>query len=423
MNRSELIQYFRHVRKVSEDICAPLETEDYVVQPVEDVSPPKWHLGHTTWFYEALFLDKYIPDYKPYHPTYSFLFNSYYQSLGDRWERPRRGVLSRPTVEEVYKFRQAVSERMGDLIDNISEKEWPEFHDLVILALNHEQQHQELLLTDIKYILAVNPLQPLYRKSGEKGKPATPAVKTSYVPFEGGMHRIGFQGNGFCYDNELPEHDSYVNHFKLANRLVTNAEYLEFMKEGGYKDFRHWLSDGWDTVQREKWEAPLHWKKLDNKWYEMTLGGWRKAVSDSPVCHVSYFEAEAFASWAGKRLPTEDEWEAAARLSRANQSPGNFFDDGFLHPLAAAATGKSKIFQLLGDVWEWTSSAYLPYPGYRQAAGALGEYNGKFMINQMVLRGGSCATSRDHARISYRNFFQPDKRWQFTGFRLADELK
>jgi ergothioneine biosynthesis protein EgtB len=423
MNKFELIEYFKRVRKVTEDICKPLETEDYVIQPVADVSPPKWHLGHTTWFYEAMFLDRYIPDYKPYHPAYGFLFNSYYQSFGERWERPRRGVLSRPTVKEVYQFRKHIDEKMITLINTMSEKDWPEFPDLLVLALNHEQQHQELLVTDIKYILGVNPLQPAYRESQKNEKITETTAKAIYLPYEGGIYPIGFQESSFCYDNELPVHERFVNHFQLRDRLVTNSEYLAFMEDGGYKDFRYWLSEGWDVVQREKWDSPLHWMKLDNHWYEMTMDGWRKLLPDSPVCHVSYYEAEAFASWTGKRLPTEDEWETAARLSQAGKNSANFWDEGILHPTAVISNSNGNPLQLMGDVWEWTSSAYLPYPGYRQAAGALGEYNGKFMVNQMVLRGGSCATSRDHARISYRNFFQPDKRWQFAGIRLADELK
>ncbi len=422
MNRSQLIKYFSRVRQVSEQICQPLETEDYVVQPVEDVSPPKWHLGHTTWFYEAMFLDRYLSDYQPFHPDYSFIFNSYYQTFGERWDRPHRGALSRPTVKNVYEYRQAVTERMLDLIQNIPEEKWDEFSDLLVLALNHEQQHQELLITDIKYILAASPLHPAYKEKPEITPSGNGRLQSEYVLFDGGVYKVGHQGNGFCYDNELPAHESYVNNFKLSNRLVTNGEFLEFIEDGAYQDFRHWLSDGWDTIQREGWKSPLHWLKKDGEWYEKTLNGLRKMDPDTPVCHVSYYEADAFARWAGKRLPTEVEWETAARKSAVSFEKANFWNQGILHPIPAENNGE-KICQLMGDVWEWTSSSYLPYPGYKQEKGALGEYNGKFMVNQMVLRGGSCATSKDHARITYRNFFQPDKRWQFSGFRLADQLK
>jgi ergothioneine biosynthesis protein EgtB len=419
MNRSDLINNFLRVRKASEDICKPLEIEDYVVQPIEDVSPPKWHLGHTSWFYEAMFLDRNLPDYKPYHPMYSFLFNSYYQTLGERWDRPRRGVLSRPSVKEVYSYRKAVTERMLDLIESIAEAEWQEFEKLLILALNHEQQHQELLVTDIKFILASNPLFPVYKdvqvpKSNGKVSPA------SFTDIDCGVYEVGYRVTGFCYDNEQPAHQTYLDSFQLQNRLVTNGEYLGFLEDGGYQNFRHWLSDGWDTIQRNGWNAPLHWIQVDNEWHEMTLTGLRKVDPDTPVCHVSYYEAEAYASWANKRLPTEAEWEVAAIQSKTNAETGNFWEDQIFHPRPASQNNNGKLQQMLGDVWEWTSSSYLPYPGYRRADGPLGEYNGKFMVNQMVLKGGSCATPRDHIRLTYRNFFQPDKRWQFTGFRLAN---
>ena len=419
MNRSELEKYFLYVRKASEKICEPLEIEDYVVQPIEDVSPPKWHLGHTSWFYEAMFLDKYLNNYKPYHPTYSFLFNSYYHSLGDRWDRPRRGVLSRPSVKEVYQYRKEITQRMTELIHNISEEKWVEFKDLLILGLNHEQQHQELLVTDIKYILASNPLFPAYRNGGNSGS-SQEAFKANYIPFDSKVYEIGYSGDGFCYDNEQPHHQIYLSPFKLMDRLVTNVEYLEFIEDGGYQNFAHWLSDGWDCLQKNGWKAPLNWIQLDNEWHEITLQGLQKLNKASPVCHVSYYEAEAYASWAKKRLPTEAEWEVAARLTHGEDRSGNFWENQHLHPQVANKNEKFSLKQMLGDVWEWTGSSYLPYPGYKQMEGALGEYNGKFMINQMVLRGGSCATARDHIRLTYRNFFQTDKRWQFTGFRLAE---
>jgi ergothioneine biosynthesis protein EgtB len=425
MQRSELVQYFKRVREVSEDICRPLQIEDYIVQPIEDVSPPKWHLGHTSWFYEAMFLEKYLANYKPYHPKYSFLFNSYYQTFGERWDRPNRGVLSRPTVKEVYEYRNAITDRMVELIEEIKEDQYTEFANLLVLSLNHEQQHQELLVTDIKYILAVNPLYPVYQPKNDNPRISSP-LKSEFIPFKAGVHQIGHNGHGFCYDNEQPVHSVFVNDFQLHNRLVANGEFLEFIEDGGYQDFRHWLSDGWDTVQRERWQTPLHWKQIDNEWYEITLSGLKKLDPATPVCHVSFYEAEAYASWQNKRLPSEAEWEVAARKEGLENAEGNLWDNKNYHPIAftkSKMNGKHKLFQMIGDVWEWTNSGYLPYPGYKQAEGALGEYNGKFMINQMVLRGGSCATSKGHARITYRNFFQPDKRWQFTGIRLADDNK
>lgn len=425
LDRSELRDYFKRVRRTTEALCAPLQTEDYVVQPIEDVSPPKWHLAHTTWFFETMFLERLKTGYRSYHPQYAFLFNSYYQSLGERWNRPQRGVLSRPTVAEVYKYRAAVDESMLAFIDEIPEAEWEAISGLIVLAINHEQQHQELLVADMKYILGANPLHPAYGP-----KPAAPReVRSSsarladlrYLPIPGGVYEIGYDQPGFCYDNEQPRHKAFLQDFLLANRLVTNGQYLEFVRDGGYSDFRHWLSDGWDAVQQNGWTSPLFWKQIDDEWHEITLQGLSKLQPDQPVCHVSYYEAEAFASWAGKRLPTEQEWEIAANANADSIEEGNFLDSGLLRPAALRSTaGADDINQLFGDVWEWTQSAYLPYPGYRHEEGPLGEYNGKFMINQMVLRGGSCATPKDHFRITYRNFFQPDKRWQFMGIRLAD---
>lgn len=422
MQRSELIEYFLRVRKTSEDICRPLEIEDHVPQPITDVSPPKWHLGHISWFFEAMFLNKYVRDYQPFHPGYAFVFNSYYESFGERVERPSRGSLSRPTVAEVMKFRKHVTERMCDLIETIDEKLWPEFSNTVVLALNHEQQHQELMITDIKYILAKNPLRPPYLKGpASPDRPAaTKLPPAKFIEFAGGVYDIGYTSDGFYYDNERPVHKQFVNDFKLQNRLVTNAEYLQFIEDGGYRDFRFWLSDGWETARTQNWQAPLYWEQRDGEWFEYTLRGLQKLNPNAPVCHVSYYEADAFAQWAKKRLPTEAEWETAARAAGVQPNGGNFLDSNLLHPVPLTASSNA-LQQMLGDVWEWTASAYLPYPGYRRIEGPLGEYNGKFMINQMVLRGGSCATPQDHIRITYRNFFQPDKRWQFKGFRLADD--
>jgi len=430
LDRPELAGYFKRIRRTTEALCAPLATEDYVVQPIADVSPPKWHLAHTTWFFETMFLERLKSDYRVYHPQYAFLFNSYYQSLGDRWNRPQRGVLSRPTVSEVYKYRAAVDQSMLALIDEIPEPDWEAVSRLIVLAINHEQQHQELLVADMKYILGANPLHPVYRAKGAEAPVAGRSGGTNparagdlqYVQIPAGLKEIGFEGGGFCYDNEQPRHKVFLQDFLLANRLVTNSAYLEFVLDGGYSDYRHWLSDGWDAVERNGWTSPLFWKQVDGDWYEITLQGLLKLHPEQPVCHVSYYEAEAFASWAGKRLPTEQEWEVAANLNAAAVEDGNFLDSELFQPTPLGpAPGSGQVSQLFGDVWEWTQSAYLPYPGYRHEEGPLGEYKGKFMVNQMVLRGGSCATPKDHFRITYRNFFQPDKRAQFMGIRLAHD--
>jgi ergothioneine biosynthesis protein EgtB len=427
MERSQLVSLFREVRRVTEWLCRPLEVEDYVIQPVIDVSPPKWHLAHTSWFFETLVLQRYDRHYAPYHPLYSFLFNSYYESLGKRVDRARRGSFSRPTVKETYDYRSYVTGRICEVINVVEEAHWPELCGLVVLGLNHEQQHQELLVTDIKYILVENPLQPPYWNGNDEPSPMQTdhqaPVGAEYVPFEGGSYEVGWRGDGFCFDNEQPAHEVCINAFRLLNRPVTNAEWLEFILDGGYRDFRLWLSDGWDLVQREDWAAPLYWKRLDGRWFEATLSGVRELAPHAPVCHVSYYEAAAFACWAKRRLPTEIEWEVAAGLTGAGPSGGNFLEDCRFHPVPVETRPEEtdvRLFQLFGDVWEWTASAYLPYPGYPRSEGPLGEYNAKFMVNQMVLRGGSCATPRTHIRLTYRNFFQPEKRWQFTGLRLAD---
>jgi ergothioneine biosynthesis protein EgtB len=418
MNRSELKSLYSAVRQTSEEICRPLQTEDYVVQPIDDVSPPKWHIGHTTWFFETVLLQKFLPNYKPFHQLYNFVFNSYYESFGTRVARPKRGTLSRPTVKEIYAYRAAVDEQMNGLFESIDTKHWPEFSRLVILGLNHEQQHQELLVYDIKYIFANNSLRPVYQKAQARASESIP--NAAFVEFKGGVIEVGHTGDGFAWDNEMPAHRVLLEDYKLQNRLVTNGEYLQFINDGGYDDFRYWLSDGWFTVQQQGWQSPLYWEKIDGQWFIMTLSGWRELDPNEPVCHVSFYEADAFAKWAQKRLPTETEWEHAARSVKANAAEGNFLDDQYFHPIPCRTSGPNRVHQMLGDVWVWTASAYLGYPGYCQEAGALGEYNGKFMSNQMVLRGGSCATPRNHIRLTYRNFFQCDKRWPFTGIRLAD---
>ncbi|MDB4920278.1 ergothioneine biosynthesis protein EgtB [Mucilaginibacter sp.] len=373
------------VRKRTEQICSPLQTEDYVVQPVVDVSPPKWHIGHVTWFFETFILKPYFMGYKEYNPDYNYVFNSYYETVGNRVIRTDRGNLSRPTVAEIYKYREYVDDAM---VKFLCEEPGDDVKELLILGFNHEEQHQELLYTDIKFILGHNPLFPAYSKDY-----ASPKVKrdesSEFIKLPEGIYEIGFKGNGFCFDNELNPHKVYLNAFEISPNLVTNAEYLEFINSGGYHDFRHWHAEGWDWVKTNKVEAPLYWHLIDEQWHHYTYHGLEPLNLKAPVCHISYFEAYAYAAWKGLRLPTEFEWEAAATQFN------------------------------WGKNWEWTESSYLPYPGFAKAPGAIGEYNGKFMVNQKVLRGASEVTSPGHSRITYRNFFQTNLRWQFTGIRLA----
>lgn len=413
-HRNEFLQRFQAIRRQTEALCSPLEIEDYVVQPIVDVSPPKWHLAHTTWFFETFLLQRFHSNFKPHNPFYNFLFNSYYNSVGARTLRQNRGDLSRPTVKEVYRYRSDTDEQMASLILTIDEAQWNAFSKLLELGLHHEQQHQELLLTDIKFILSQNPSKPVYIDSTP-----IPTIETvaKFINVGGGKHCIGFNGSDFCFDNERPHHAVWIDDFQLQNRLTTNREYLDFINDGGYRDFRHWLSEGWDWVQREGWTAPLYWEHRDGEWFEFTLSGSRPLNPNAPVCHISYFEAEAFASWSEKRLPAEAEWEIVGKTFKA-QTNNIFLESNYFHPQPLEATPES-FSQFFGDVWEWTASAYLPYPNYKKLDGAIGEYNGKFMMNQMVLRGGSAATPRSHIRATYRNFFHPDKRWQFTGVRLA----
>lgn len=424
MERHELLATFDTVRRTTEGICQPLVTEDYVIQSMPDVSPPKWHLAHTTWFFERVILQQFSKDYHPYNEQYYYLFNSYYQSLGERWKRDIRGTLSRPTVQDIYGYRAAVDERTRKFVASLSGKEYEKIARLVELGLHHEQQHQELLVTDIKHILASNPLRPTYKVNHRAANTTAPEMPSKFVEIHGGTFEIGWSGNGFAWDNEFPRHKTFVNDFALMNRLVTCGEFLEFINDGGYRNPLLWLSDGWDVVLKEGWVAPLYWEKIDDEWRIMTLSGFRPIDPDEPVSHVSFYEASAYARWADKRLPTEAEWEKAASLVNTSPSCGNFLESEFYHPVPlgqAPGANAGGLSQMFGDVWEWTGSSYLPYPGYRQERGPLGEYNGKFMINQMVLRGGSCATPRTHIRPTYRNFFQCDKRWQFTGFRLASD--
>jgi ergothioneine biosynthesis protein EgtB len=425
---AQLLARFRDTRDFTTRLCRDLAPEDCVVQSMPDVSPTKWHLAHTTWFFETFILKKWLPGYRPEIPEYAYLFNSYYNAAGDMHRRDLRGLISRPTVAEAQRYRSSVDTEIDNLISNADETLFRQIEPILILGIQHEQQHEELLVTDIKHVFAQNPLHPIFRERKIDIVPENvPPLR--FIEFEEGMVEIGHDGDGFCYDNEQPRHRAFVPRFSLANRPVTNGEYLEFIEAGGYTRSEFWLSLGWMTVNEQRWQAPLYWTKKDGAWWDFTLSGFRPVDENEPVTHVSYFEADAYANWAGARLSTEFEWEHAAAEIPIE---GNFVENETFHPVACRSSRQEPVLsasrmdrdpaQMFGDVWEWTRSAYSPYPGYRAAPGALGEYNGKFMCNQYVLRGGSCATSRTHIRKTYRNFFQPEKRWQFTGIRLARDL-
>ncbi len=422
-----IVQRYISVRAATERLAAPLTPEDQMVQSMPDASPTKWHLAHTTWFFETFLLKPHLPRYRDFHPHFTFAFNSYYHAVGERPLRPNRGLMSRPALEEVHRYREHVDSAMLELIPAAPDRLLP----IIELGLNHEQQHQELILTDIKHAFWTQPLRPTYleQPSQSSGSPE----KMHWIELDGGIYSVGHDGRGFSFDNEAPRHEVLLQPFQIASRLVTNAEYLAFIEDGGYRRPELWLSDGWDTVRNHQWSAPLYWiapgdqpssasaARLSNEagWNEFTLGGIRELHPDEPVCHLSYYEADAFARWAGARLATEFEWEAATHTLDTTGPPANgtFLEDQVFHPAPARSVGGLQ--QIFGDCWEWTSSPYVAYPGYRPVAGALGEYNAKFMCNQMVLRGGSCATPRSHIRASYRNFFPPHARWQFSGIRLA----
>lgn len=417
-SKTQLLQRYLEVRNLSKKLCDTLEPEDYVIQTMPEASPTKWHLAHTSWFFETFVLEKFWPDYESLHPEYGFLFNSYYNAVGPFYSRPHRGLLSRPTVNEVFRYRSDVDLLVTELIESANDEILERLEPIIMLGLNHEQQHQELMLTDIKSVFWQNPLRPVFRTRAVPG--SQPVQPMNSLQFADGVYWVGHQGPGFCYDNEGPRHRVFVQQFELASRLVTNAEFLAFMEDGGYRRPELWLSLGWNAVKEKGWDAPLYWEKRDGKWHTMTLAGMTELVPAEPVCHVSLFEADAYARWSGTRLPTEEEWETASSTLPLS---GNFVESEMFHvaPLASSASGV-QLAQMFGDVWEWTRSSYSPYPGYAPAAGALGEYNGKFMCNQYVLRGGSCATSLSHIRRTYRNFFPPDTRWQFSGIRLAKDL-
>ncbi len=401
---------YRAVRQLTEQLCGPLEPEDYQLQSMPDCSPPKWHLAHTAWFFETFVLAKYSRDFRPFHPQFGYLFNSYYDAVGDRWPRPNRGLLSRPTARAVAAYRKSVDERMAALFEAADGPTLAALAPLVELGLNHEQQHQELLLTDLKHAFGLNPLRPAYAQPVADETSAA-AGSLAWEAHPAGVRRVGHAGAGFAFDNEGPAHNEYVNGFEIASRPVTAGEFLAFVDDGGYGRPEFWLSDGWAARQRNGWAAPLYWEREAGGWSMFTLRGMKPLDPAEPVCHVSFYEADAYARWAGARLPTEAEWETAAA---GREVRGNFLDSGRLHPIAGGGA-------YYGDVWIWTASPYAAYPGYRPAAGALGEYNGKFMCNQMVLRGGSCVTPAGHVRPTYRNFFPPDARWQFSGLRLAKD--
>lgn len=418
LSQDYFLERYRSVRRFSEQLCEPLVTEDYVVQSMPDASPAKWHLAHVSWFFETFLLQPAVPEYRSLHPQYAYLFNSYYNSLGEKLYRPKRGLISRPTVQETYQYRHYIDEHMQALLEHLDDSELAELAPMLMLGLHHEQQHQELLLTDIKHMLACNPLCPVY--SPRATQPSARVHPLSWLAFPEGVQWIGHEGSEFAFDNEGPRHRQFVPAFQLASRLVTNEEYLHFIEDGGYKNPLCWLAEGWKTVCASALEAPLYWEKRDGQWLTMTLGGLRDLDKSEPVCHVSYYEAEAFARWAGGRLPTEAEWEVAAQTVPLS---GNFVESGLYHPNAqAGSSSASELTQMYGDVWEWTQSSYAPYPGFHPSAGAVGEYNGKFMCNQYVLRGGSCATSCSHIRPTYRNFFPANAQWQFMGLRLAKDV-
>jgi ergothioneine biosynthesis protein EgtB len=403
---SPVRERYREIRNTTLQLTRPFSAEDLMLQSMPDASPAKWHMAHTTWFFETFILSAHVPGYKPLDSRHKQLFNSYYKQLGSHPYRGTRGLMSRPSLDEIRAYRAHVDEAMLRHLEVADDRT----AGLIEVGLNHEQQHQELILTDIKHALWSMPLRP---ERVQQPRAISNSVPLEWIGFEGGIREIGYAGSGFAFDNESPRHQVLLTPFRLASRLTTNAEYLEFVHDGGYRRAELWLSDGWDTVCAHGWNSPLYWEEQDGNWFEFTFAGMRELDPAAPVCHVSYYEADAFAHWSKARLPREEEWETAAAQST---SKGTLLESGKLHPQSASGTGLQQMF---GDVWEWTASAYLAYPGFEPAAGAIGEYNGKFMCNQFVLRGGSCATPASHIRASYRNFFPPHARWQFMGIRLA----
>ncbi len=421
-DRQIALDRFEAVRRDSEALAVNLTPEDQSIQSMPDASPTKWHLAHTTWFFETFVLSRLDPEYRAFDPAFAYLFNSYYEAVGPRHPRPERGLLSRPTVDVVGAYRDHVGAAMARFIGRAPEPAWGEAAPLLELGAHHEQQHQELLLMDIKHVFSINPLLPAYHAPQPQITAST--APPGWFDHGGGLVEIGHCGPGFAFDNETPRHKVWLEPFRLAARPVSCGEYLEFIEAGGYRQPEFWLSDGWATVQQQGWEAPLYWQREEGHWSIFTLSGKRLLNPSEPVCHVSFFEADAFAKWAGKRLPSEAEWEIAAEGVRVS---GNFADRRLFHPCAERAgqapeSSGALPRQMFGDVWEWTASPYIPYPRFRAAAGAVGEYNGKFMCNQMVLRGGGAVTPAGHLRATYRNFFPPASRWAFSGLRLAEDI-
>ncbi len=413
---------YLNMRKQTVLLAAPLSPEDQTIQTMPDVSPTKWHLAHTSWFFETFILKPFLPSYEEKSAAYDYLFNSYYEQIGPKWPRPQRGLLSRPSVSEIQDYRLYIDQNMASLIDKTSSKNWDQISSLILLGLHHEWQHQELLLTDIKHVIAHNPMRPsIYSKAAEEKITPEPS---KWIAFEGGIKKLGRseQERDFRFDNETPKHQKLIQPFKLAETLVTNRDYLDFIEDGSYDDPALWLSDGWAQKQNEQWAAPLYWRQDKNQgWMEFTLSGEVLLDDHAPVVHLSYYEAAAYAAWQNKRLPREEEIEIASKSMPISGNLGRMIKNDTaqaVHPTAAKGEGLRQIY---GDVWEWTQSPYIPYPGYRAAKNAIGEYNGKFMCNQFVLKGGSCATAKEQARPSYRNFFPPDARWQFSGLRLAED--
>jgi ergothioneine biosynthesis protein EgtB len=417
-DRATARRRFETVRRESETLASRLTPEDQSIQSMPDVSPTKWHLAHVTWFFETFILARFDPAYRVFDPAFHYLFPSYYEAEGPRHPRPQRGLLSRPSCADVAAYRDHVGAAMGRLIDSAPAETWPEIAPLVELGANHEQQHQELILMDIKHVFSVNPLLPAYQPPRRR----TPGTMTplEWVEFAGGLAEIGHAGDAFAFDNETPRHRVWLEPFRLATRPVTCGEFAQFIADGGYERPEFWLSDGWATVRQLGWEAPLYWRRADDGWQVFTLSGEKRLDPAEPAVHVSFYEADAYAKWAGKRLPTEAEWEFAAEGLAPH---GNLGDSRRYHPApdAGAAEGAGGLRQMIGDVWEWTASPYTPYPRFRAPDGAIGEYNGKFMSNQMVLRGGAAVTPAEHIRNSYRNFFPPSARWAFSGLRLAED--
>ncbi|MGZ8192516.1 MAG: ergothioneine biosynthesis protein EgtB [Methylobacter sp.] len=408
-SRQELIAFYQCIRNASAPICRPLNMDDYQLQSIVETSPPKWHLAHVTWFFETFVLQDFLPDYRPFNPAYGYLFNSYYQTVGAMHERAKRGLLSRPTVEQVYHYRADIDKRMMDLLSWIDESLWQAIAFRVILGLHHEQQHQELLYMDIKHNLWSNPSRPAYLERPQQVIESPRELK--WEQRQGGLVTIGLEADTFAFDNERPRHKIWLEPHRLSSRLVTNAEYRDFMEDGGYERPELWLSDGWSHIRKNYWKSPLYWEKHENQWHEFTLYGLEALNPAAPVAHVSYYEADAFAHWAGKRLPLEAELE---RKLLEIPVKGHFSDSGGFHPQPGEG-------QYYGSLWEWTASPYVAYPCFKPMPGSIGEYNGKFMCNQWVLRGGSCVTPPDHIRPTYRNFFYPHDRWQFAGIRLAED--